>query len=214
MQIINGGIQSHDIASVQTESSGHMYMTVLMHWALTGTVDIESEKLRFLGGELRLLIGGLISFAIKKEYHGQLSYLPIEEEGEESKDGSDPPLSLTDPVPDNWITIDGKYIIFAGLMCPCISDGIMGHPDLKCGSGELWIVYAPPDITRMQLVSKMSETATVGTNFYTIRTREFRLTPITSGIISIDGEMIEYGPVHVRLLPNSAMRLFSRKKTQ
>ncbi|XP_019852648.1 PREDICTED: sphingosine kinase 2-like isoform X2 [Amphimedon queenslandica] len=221
-QIINGGIQTHDIASVSTGSS-HSYMGVLIHWALTGSVDVESEKLRILGGELRTIVGGLISIIMKRGYQGQLSYLPIDEEssvaaterdtssGEAARPTTS--ISVSDPIPDNWKTIEGNFVMFIGLMLSHMSDSIMGHSDIKIGSGEHRIVYAFDDVTRAQLLTGLvgsPNTAKYDT-FHEIRTRAFRLNPISPGFITVDGELVDYGPIQVQVHPGM-MRLYSRIK--
>lgn len=68
-----------DLALTHTPS-GTAYFNLLMSWGLIADVDIESEKWRSLGGA-RFTIGGLISVAKKKSYHGRLWYLPVEGEG-------------------------------------------------------------------------------------------------------------------------------------
>ena len=198
-------------------------MGVLIHWALTGSVDIESEKLRILGGELRTIVGGLISIIMKRGYHGRLSYLPIDDDTPAATVGKgatceetvkpSTSISVSDPVPDNWKTIEGNFVMFMGLMLSHMSDSIMGHPDIKIGSGEHRIVYAFDDVTRTQLLTGLvgsPNTAKYDT-FHEIRTRAFRLDPISPGIISIDGEQIDYGPIQVQVHPGM-MRLYSRIK--
>lgn len=219
MMIINGGIQSHDIASVLTESSGHMYMAVVLHWAFSGDIDIESERFRLFGGEIRTWISALFCIALKRAYHGQLSYLPIEEgggNGDPMTNQSNRPLpsfSLSDPVPDNWKTIEGNFVVFFSFMCSHVADSIIGHPDMRIGAGKQNIVYAFDDVKRSELLLGMSDVKNrlKCDSFNDIHAREFRLTPFTPGIISIDGEKIEYGSVQIKILPGM-MRLFSRKK--
>lgn len=290
-QIVNGGIQLHDIASVVTESS-HMYMGVCINWGLTGTIDIESEKFRFLGGDVRYLLGGLMCVAIKKSYYGRLDYLPIEDEEqkETSKRGSSDAeienerfiglvedfereqvgtiptegtavlseyhqrvesreenesqmtkqefsgkpnirdiassstttdnsrpttsISVTEQIPSQWKTIEGKFIVFIALMCSHITDVTPGHLSMKTGSGNLMLVYTTDSVTRRQLLSATTEPNDGDpnrVNFHTIITKAFRLTPLTPSILSVDGERMEYGPIQVQIHPG-IMRLFSRKR--
>ena len=232
-QIINGGVKAHDIASVSTKSS-HSYACVLIHWGLTGTVDMESERLRFLGGQLRNLIGGLIGIAMKRSYHGQLSYLPIEDDddsegessssveanapsdkGDTSEEAVRPStcINVTDPIPEKWKTIEGNFVVFMTMMVSHIADKDIMCAEANTGSGNFTIIYTFDDVTRGQLISKMVDntgTAKIE-NFHEVRTRAFRLNPISSGIISVDGERVEYGPLQVQVHPGM-MRLFSRVK--
>ena len=78
-QIIRGGIQTIDLATVHTTTET-VYMFLMVAWGLVADVDIESEVFRRLGGQIRDTLGALKCIAQKKLYHGRLSYLPIEED--------------------------------------------------------------------------------------------------------------------------------------
>ena len=219
-QIINGGIKNHDIASVSSISS-HSYICVLINWGMIGVIDIESERLRFLG-PIRFSISALLCLVRKRSYHGQLIYLPIEDEedaaatnGATSEEVVRPTtsISVSDPVPDGWKTIEGNFVVFVALMSRNLSDESVFCADSKTNSGEFRIIYTFDDVTRGQLLAKIGEKT--GTkeieNFHEIRTRAFRLVPISPGIISIDGERTEYGPLQVQVHPGM-MRLYCRDK--
>lgn len=218
-QIINGGIKKHDIASVSSSSS-HSYICVLINWGMIGVIDIESERLRFLG-PIRFHISAILCLVRKRSYHGQLIYLPIEDEenaaanGVTSEEAVRPTTSIgvADPVPDNWKTIEGNFVVFVALMSGHLNDDSVFCADSKTNSGEFRIVYTFDDVTRGQLLAKMGEKT--GTekiaNIHEIRTKAFRLVPISPGIISIDGERTEYGPLQVQVHPGM-MRLYSRDK--
>ena len=55
-----------------------VHMFTALTWGLIGDTDIESERVRFLGGEIREALGGLKCIAQKRVYHGKLKYLPSE----------------------------------------------------------------------------------------------------------------------------------------
>lgn len=206
-------------------------MAVIAHWALTGDIDIESETFRILGGELRSIIGALKCTVLKRLYRGCLSYLPIdttspthlsenELSGNEDVGGAMErpqthllPPSLSDPVPDNWESVEGQFSLFVGLMSAFMAHEFIGHPDVKVGSGEFCLLYGLNDVTRRHMLSALVDTERLRTLdvVHEIRTKAFRLNPITPGIISIDGELIEYTPFQVQIHPHM-MRVFSRKK--
>ena len=75
-QILRGGVQSIDLATVTTPNETY-YMFTALTWGMVADADIESESFRFLGGELRELLGAMKSILRKRVYHGRLSYLPI-----------------------------------------------------------------------------------------------------------------------------------------
>eukprot|EP00924_Labyrinthula_sp_SR-Ha-C_P002334 maker-scaffold_16-snap-gene-1.14-mRNA-1 protein AED:0.00 eAED:0.00 QI:72/1/1/1/1/1/3/559/523 len=112
-----------------------IYSFLSMEWGLISWCDIESEKLRFLGG-LRFAIYTVLGIIKRKRYSGMISYLPVASKGEsiartpdhpsvpqvpsywenfdlesqERNDASDVSFALLpDPdleVPDNWITVE------------------------------------------------------------------------------------------------------------
>ncbi|XP_019852641.1 PREDICTED: sphingosine kinase 2-like isoform X1 [Amphimedon queenslandica] len=226
-QIINGGIKQHDIASV-CNSSSHSYIGVVIHWGMTGIVDVESEKLRFLGGKLRNLIGGLVCIVMKRSYYGQLSYLPIEEDETKSPlteaEGSihstntlkpTTDVGVSDPIPEHWKTIEGNFVIFMALTSSHVTENDMMCAETKTGSGKFKILYTFDDVTRGQLLAKLSEStgAVKIENFHEIHTRAFRLNPISPCIITVDGEQIDYGPIQVQMHPGM-MRLYSRVRCE
>ena len=194
---------------------------------MTGIVDVESEKLRFLGGRLRNLIGGLVCIAMKRSYYGQLSYLPIEDdetksplteaEAMQSDDSHKPTtdIGVSDPIPQHWKTIEGNFVIFMALTSSHITENDMMCAEAKTGSGKFILLYTFDDVTRGQLLAKLSENtgAVKIENFHEIHTRAFRLNPISPCIITVDGEQIDYGPIQVQMHPGM-MRLFSRVKSE
>ena len=84
-QIIRGGIQTIDLATVHTTTET-VYMFLMVAWGLVADVDIESEVFRRLGPQIRATLGGLKCIAQRKLYHGRLSYLPIEEDEPKNND--------------------------------------------------------------------------------------------------------------------------------
>ena len=206
-------------------------MAVIAHWALTGDIDIESEKFRILGGELRNVIGALKCTVLKRLYRGCLSYLPMDTTSPIHSSEDEPseneniaggmqrpqthllPPSLSDPVPDNWESVEGQFLLFVGLMSAFMAHDFIGHADVRVGSGEIRLLYGLNDVTRWHMLAALADTEKLITLdvVHEIRTKAFRLSPITPGIISIDGELLEYVPFQVQIHPHM-MKVFSRKK--
>ncbi len=78
-QVLHGGVQSIDLATVTTSNETY-YMFTALTWGLIADADIESESIRFLGGEMRELFGAIKTILRKKSYHGRFSYLPMKKE--------------------------------------------------------------------------------------------------------------------------------------
>lgn len=52
-------------------------------WGLISDIDIESEKLRWLG-ELRMTLWAIIRLMFVREYYGALYYIPVSTEDDKS----------------------------------------------------------------------------------------------------------------------------------
>lgn len=239
-QIIRGGIQTIDLATVHTTTET-VYMFLMVAWGLVADVDIESEAFRRLGGQIRDTLGALKCIAQKKLYHGRLSYLPIEED----EPGSSPPPvgvtgsstppdgvtgsclpscgpptallpSLTDPVPSNWKTIETNFVTMMTMMVPVMGDKFMAHPDLQLGSGEFYLIYIQDDVKRGAILSMLLSMENgdyiKSDKVRIIRTRACRIEPLTApGTLTVDGEMMEYGALQTQVHPK-LLRIFSRKR--
>jgi diacylglycerol kinase family enzyme len=217
--IVNGGIQSHDIASLMTQST-HVYVASVVHWAYIGDVDIESEKFRFLGGDIRFILGALKCIALKRCYQGRFSYLPLDENESGNDEGTAvDPLSthllspIDAPVPDNWTTVEGDFTLFIAQQSSHLSQEFQIFPEVQLGSGQMHILYALEDLKRSEIVSAFVDTTRISNinTFHAVSTKAFRLEPISPGILSVDGENFEYTPFQVQVHPG-LMRLFSRKR--
>ena len=90
LQIIRGGVEAVDLATVHTVSNETLYMLLLAQWGMLADIDIESERFRRLGGKTRDILGALKCIAQRRTYRGRLHYLPVSalEEEQESAVGS------------------------------------------------------------------------------------------------------------------------------
>ena len=75
-QVLRGGVQSIDLATVTTPNNTY-YMFTTFTWGIIADIDIESETMRFLGGEIRNLLGALKCILRKRAYSGRFSYMPV-----------------------------------------------------------------------------------------------------------------------------------------
>ena len=91
LQIIRGGVEAVDVATVQTVTNDTLYMMLMAQWGMIADIDIESESLRKLGGKTRDILGALKCIAQKRTYSGQLHYLPVDASEEEQASVADVP---------------------------------------------------------------------------------------------------------------------------
>lgn len=129
------------------------------------------------------------------------------------------PRRLSDPVPSNWITIEGEFIYITAIMVSHVSRGTMGDPNLRMGSGKMTLVYTMSSMSRLTLLEvlagsekgKHMEMDEVNV----VSARAFRLEPITEpGMLTVDGEVIEYVPIQVQVHRQLARGMCRKRKAE
>ena len=78
--IIRGGVIPVDLATVQMQSGQKTYMSIMSCWGYIADLDVESQRFRRLGGDMRYLLGSLKAVAKRRVYSGRFHYLPMEED--------------------------------------------------------------------------------------------------------------------------------------
>ena len=116
---------------------------------------------------------------------------------------------LDEPVPSSWKTIEGEFVmIYSGHVTHMASDCFLA-PNSKLNDAVIWLVILPGTVTKVQVVQfllalesgKHSDLPFVNL----LPVRAFRLIPTTTdGYITVDGELIEFGPLQARILPGVA----------
>ncbi len=72
----------------------------------------------------------------------------------------------------------------------------------------MWLYFARASITRREMMSTFIEALRtgllMGPGSELLRIRAFRLEPLQDGILAVDGERVEYGPIQAEVLPGIA----------
>lgn len=275
-QIIRGNSKPVDVAMVTTATAQTSYIVQGLTWGLIADVDIESEILRFLGGDLRYQLGALKCILQKRAYPGKLSYLPVgnttsvavpnrqdggleenistaavhdkeqqvneqQEMGNiaQQKDTQTPednaasdvaprtlpaphpppadPAScippLSDPIPDNWVTIEEDFVSVLITLVPRLTSTTVAHPDVVLGDDTMHVVIIPYSVTRGGLLTALQGLETgvyvQQEGIIVLKTRACRIEPLTdSGRIVIDGEPVTYGRMQIQMA-DTKMNIFS-----
>jgi len=108
-------------------------------WGFIADVDLESEKIRFLG-KYRTDVWAVWRILTLRKYGARFSYLPpqkvdkIPENNDDIPDSLMPPLS--EPVPSDWVTIesDSFYLFWASQVTHASSD-VYNSPNSKLQDG-------------------------------------------------------------------------------
>ncbi|XP_071450966.1 sphingosine kinase 2-like [Hetaerina americana] len=126
--------------------------------------------------------------------------------------------SLTQPVPSDWKVIEGDFVMVHASYQSHIGSDALFAPNCKLADGIIWLLVVRAGITRAQLLQFLLGLSS-GTHLKCplvemIPVRAFRLEPKdsnspTRGHVAVDGELVDYGPLQVELVPSLA-RVLSR----
>ncbi|XP_066271124.1 sphingosine kinase 2-like [Branchiostoma lanceolatum] len=115
-----------------------------------------------------------------------------------------PPLDQ--PVPDDWVTIDTDFVTMIIQSISHISEGYFSSPCSSFGDGVLFLSFLKRGVTRRQMLKIMGKMAD-GTEVFEygsdggyVCCKAFRVEPVSPpGLMTLDGEKIEYGPVQAQV---------------
>ena len=113
------------------------------------------------------------------------------------------PPSLSDPIPSNWKTLEGEFVLVSVAMVSHMAHGIFTHPKIIIGTGALHLSYAT-EMSRMRMVTMFRGTETGKhvemEELNSIDVKACRIVPITEpGMLTIDGEPVVYGPFQMQV---------------
>ena len=167
-------------------------------------VDIESERLRCLGSA-RFTIGALQRILFLRDYPGRVSYLPASNYSPTLRCN----LPLSEALSDNWVILEGRFVMLWICQTSHAAHDMFTSPNSTLDDGIFTILLLRRPVTRLALLS-MFLAIEQGTHLehpdlQVIQAKAYRLEPQTrEGLYSLDGEMIEYGPVHAYIEPGFA----------
>ncbi|OCT72946.1 sphingosine kinase 1 [Xenopus laevis] len=120
------------------------------------------------------------------------------------KDDLLPPLGQ--PLPKNWIIVEDDFVLVLAIYQSHLGADLFTAPFSTFDDGLIHLFFVKAGISRAALV-RLFLAMEKGTHFETecpylthIPVRAFRLEPLTrKGIITVDGERVEYGPIQAQL---------------
>lgn len=210
--IAQGKYRPLDIAKI--EQNGQIYYSFLsFSWGIISDVDIESEKLRFLGS-LRTDIYALMRIWTLRYYAGKFSYLPanlsetdaIASAKTECQPFNQCPICISDPAQkieanrQTWSVIQDDFVLIWAMNISHATHNIKAAPYAHLSDGNMDIILVRKGISKFNLLLAFLKSAQgehlslPGIEFY--RVRGFRLEPLTpQGIFAVDGEKVDYLPI-------------------
>uniref|UniRef100_A0A803KCE5 Sphingosine kinase 1 n=1 Tax=Xenopus tropicalis TaxID=8364 RepID=A0A803KCE5_XENTR len=214
--LCRGTVIPMDLVSLTTCSGIRSFSFLSVAWGFISDVDIESEKYRHMGSA-RFTVGTMVRVASLRTYRGRLSYLPVldahrpicrsitlHHQVNGPKDDLLP--SLGQPLPKNWIIVEDNFVLVLAIYQSHLGADLFTAPFSTFDDGLIHLFFVKAGISRAALV-RLFLAMEKGTHFETecpylthIPVRAFRLEPLTrKGIITVDGERVEYGPIQAQI---------------
>lgn len=115
--------------------------------------------------------------------------------------------SLDQPVPSDWVVVQEEdFVLMLAMYQSHLAEDLLAAPDSTLDDGVIHLFYVRAGISRtalLRLFLAMEKGAHLATNCQHLvysRVRALRLEPYSpKGVITVDGEVVEYGPVQAQV---------------
>lgn len=221
---IRGHPQPLDL-SVVTTADGTEHMSFLsLSWGLISDIDILSESMRCIG-ELRLYVAA-VYFILKRRYYSGRLRMSLIRNGQDNGTGgavtfnehvlltesktvdADLKADMEDAY-SQWTVIEGKFLFLFVVQTSHVASTICCSPDIKLDDG-MFTIFVAQEMSRFEMMMLLIELDNNGMTKHpkvkVYHCTQYLLEPISEddGILSLDGEVIPYGPIKASLLPSAA----------
>lgn len=197
--IAKGRHQGFDLATV-TQNGQQSYSFLSLAWGLISDVDIESEKLKFLGA-LRFDVYALMLLSLLRTYRGRLTYLPhpdfSQPQKQSNKDSS------------GWQVIEDDFIFVWAMNTPWAAYDMNVTPYASLHDGAIDVLVMRRGTSRWELLQALLKCGKgqhldlPHMEYYKVRA--FKLEPLTpKGLLVVDGEPVEYSAIAMEVMPSLA----------
>ncbi len=191
--------QSLDLIQV-IQNNKRYYSFLSLAWGLISDVDIESEKLRFLGS-LRFDLYALFLICFLRTYKGKFSFIThpdcqnLEGKGI-SKQGK-------------WHVIEDDFVFLWAMNTPWAAHDMNVTPYAQLNDGAIDVLVMRKGTSRLELLKvlllcgKGKHLDLPHMEYYKVRS--FYLEPLTKkGLLVVDGELVDYFPIEMEIIPSLA----------
>ncbi|CAL8333603.1 unnamed protein product [Merluccius merluccius] len=111
------------------------------------------------------------------------------------------------PVPSDWVVVpEEDFVLMLAMYQSCLAEDLLAAPNATLDQGVIHLMYVKAGITRASLLKlflameKGTHLATSCPHLEYSRVRALRLEPYApKGLITVDGEAVEYGPVQAQV---------------
>uniref|UniRef100_A0A8C1LCP4 Sphingosine kinase 1 n=1 Tax=Cyprinus carpio TaxID=7962 RepID=A0A8C1LCP4_CYPCA len=227
--LCKGLVSKLDLISIRLSSGARLFSFLSLAWGFVADVDIESEQFRQLGA-LRFLLSTLLRLASLRVYQGKLAFLPADSERQSASAGfstADSRLPdhllvpLEQPVPQDWTLVEEQeFVLVLAMFQSQLDEELLAAPDARADDGLIHLFYVTAGISRTMLLL-LFRAMQSGTHLdwgcshlVYRRARALRLEPLsTAGVMTVDGERVEYGPLQAQVHRGVAQVLYLKHYT-
>lgn len=117
--------------------------------------------------------------------------------------------SLVSQLPSHWVHEEGEFVMVHVSYQSYIGEEFLFAPRSQLSDGVMWMLIIKAGISRSQLLSFMlgianGTHADLNTEYVKmVPVSAFRIVPEgTTGYLTVDGELVEYGPIQAEIFPN------------
>ena len=112
-----------------------------------------------------------------------------------------------EPIPSDWTEVEERDFVLVLATCHShLAEDLMVAPDTRPDDGHIHLFYVTAGVSRPALLriflamEKGTHLACDCPHLVYRRVRALRLEPVTRpGVITVDGEQVEYGPIQVQV---------------
>ncbi|MGC9527152.1 MAG: diacylglycerol kinase family protein [Limnospira sp.] len=186
--IAKGKIKPVDLLKI-TQGDRQYFGVLSVSWGLIADVDIESDKLRFLGS-LKTDTYALFKILTLRSYRGKISLIPV-----------DPDDEISGAIADDWILLWAMNL-------PWAAYNLNAAPHSQISDGKMTVLLVRKGMPKLRLLKAFSACETgrhisiPGIESYQVR--GFRLEPRDGERLAIDGEPVPSAPIQVEVIPSLA----------
>lgn len=196
--------------SLVTTKSGHQYRSFLsLTWGLISDIDINSEFLRCLG-ESRLYLTAVYYIIRRRFYNGIIKLKLVNSVLPQTERFQSIPINQAQPqdtYDNDWLVIQGSILLFFVINTTHVASSFYSGPGITMNN-QVMTIYVVQAISRVQMLQVLlsaDEGGLMGSDCVRVfQCTEYILEPLSKdGIFSLDGEVIEYGPINGKILPHA-----------
>ena len=192
--------QSCDIARLKQNGKLN-YSFLSLAWGFISDVDIESEKLRFLGS-IRIDIYALMLICLMRTYKGRFSFIPHPD--------WKPINHSAIATNGKWHVIEDEFVLLWAMNTPWASHDLNTAPHAKLNDGAIDVLIIRRGASRKQMLTAFLS-CSKGKHIYLpyveyYQVCSFKLEPLTDkGVLVVDGEPVDYAPIQMNIVPKLAL---------